>query len=107
MALTEAEKTKLELFKSINLNRVQTEALIGRKLANVEWKSISKDYRKTFKPIAIQAAKTATEKNLKSRKESPEYIRAQMYATWKKKASDAKKREERRLRMKATEADDI
>jgi len=63
MGLTEIEKSKLQLFSNVKLDRQQTETVIGRKLTNKEWKVISKDYRKIFTPIAKQAAKIARMKN--------------------------------------------
>ena len=58
MVLTQDEQEKLKLFSNVNLSREQTEALLGRLLTNVEFKSLTpKDYRKIFTPIAKQAAK--------------------------------------------------
>ena len=63
MVLSYEEQNKLELFKNITLNRDQIDALLNRKITSSEWKSInSKDYKKVFTPIAIQAAKSATRK---------------------------------------------
>src|SRR2546426_1134749 len=62
MGLSTEEKDKLKLF-SIKLSRDQTEAILNRKLTNIEWKLINKDYKKIFTPITKQVARLATSKD--------------------------------------------
>ena len=62
MVLSNDERKKLELISSLKLDRNGTELILGRKLSNAEWKSISRDYKKIFTPIAKQAAKLASKK---------------------------------------------
>ena len=59
MGLSEEEKNKLQIFSKIKLDRNQIDVILGRQLTNAEWKSMTKDYRKIFTPIAKQAANTA------------------------------------------------
>ena len=101
--MNEAEKTKLQLFNNIKLDRRQTEIIIGRNLTNREWRTINKDYRKIFKPIAVQTAKAALKKRyLKPTKEPSEYLKR----TFQNIAAQAAKRGERKQLKNATEADD-
>jgi len=62
MGLSQDEKNKLKLFSNLKLDRTQTETILCRQVTNQEWKSINKDYRKIFTPIARQAAKIAARK---------------------------------------------
>ena len=64
MALTREEKQKLDLFKMLKLDRLQTQAIIGRELTDAEWELVTpKDYKVIFKQIANEAAKKARKAN--------------------------------------------
>ena len=62
MGLSEEDRTKLKAFSNVILNRNQIDIILGRQLTNAEWKSMTKDYRKIFTPIAKQAANIANRK---------------------------------------------
>ena len=64
MALTKEEKQKLDLFKSMKLDRLQTQTILGRELTDPEWEMLTpKDYKVIFKQIATEAAKKARKAN--------------------------------------------
>ena len=78
MALTEEEKTKLQLFGNVQLSQAQIEAILGRTLSKNEWltyqnKPVKKHKRSEasklklkFKSIAREAATLGLKKNMKS-----------------------------------------
>ena len=83
MALTQAERNSLQVFKGINLNRNQVEIIINRALTDREWKVYNHDYKPIFKNIAKQAANVA-EKKFKIKKVKPsddeiERLRSEKY----------------------------
>ena len=83
MGLSEEDKNKLKLFSNLKLDRIQTEALEGREITNREWKSITKDYRKIFTPIARQVAKIAVRKQqpaINKNSEQAQTTRANRYS---------------------------
>ena len=63
MGLSQYEKEKLVAFSNIQLDRNQTEIIIGRKLENSEWKKINRDYKKIFSALARQDANVGKRKN--------------------------------------------
>jgi hypothetical protein len=75
MALSSEEKKTLQTFSSLNLNKIQVETILRRKLTDREWRSYIRDYKQLFSNIAKQAANVATKKfKVKNAKPSDENI---------------------------------
>ena len=63
MTLTQEDRIKLDKFKTLKLDRIQVETILGKSIINSDWRELNpKDYKKVFKLIANQAAKAAKEK---------------------------------------------
>lgn len=62
MVLTREEKTSLQAFSGLSLNKNQVEIIINRALTDREWRAYNRDYKAIFTQIAKQASNVAAKK---------------------------------------------
>ena len=62
MTLTDTEKSKIQIFQGLSLNKNQLETIIGRPLADREWRAHNRDYKTIFSQVARHAANVAVRK---------------------------------------------
>ena len=109
MALTEAEKTKLLLFGTIQLTQAQVEAILGRTLSKNEWlnyqnkpvkkhkRSEASKLKRKFKAVARQAASSAIKRNMKWNEEAQKTRNERYHKRYRDVAKEAAESGQKRL----------